>query len=167
MSDDNNKFGKGSEDSFDKEDKKSSDFGRKARGEFEKAKGSTREFADGTKKAAHEFGEGAKKTANEFSAGAKQAFSNADGENKKVLAGILAIIFGSLGVHKFILGYKKEGLILLGITVASYVLMCFFGLGLLFLWIPGLIGLIEGIIYLTKTDADFYATYQIGRKPWF
>ncbi len=167
MSDDNKKFGEGSEESFDKEDKKSSEFGKKAKSEFEKAKESTKEFADDTKKAAHEFGEDAKKTANEFSEGAKEAFGSAGGDNKKVLTGILAIILGSLGVHKFILGYQKEGLILLGITVASYVLMCFFGLGLLFVWIPGLIGLIEGIIYLTKTDEEFYNTYQVGRKPWF
>ncbi|MFT6931195.1 MAG: hypothetical protein ACJAQ7_002696, partial [Sediminicola sp.] len=29
------------------------------------------------------------------------------------------------------------------------------------------VGLIEGIIYLTKSDEDFYNTYQVGRKPWF
>ena len=29
-------------------------------------------------------------------------------ENKKILAGILAILLGSLGVHKFILGYNQE-----------------------------------------------------------
>jgi len=32
-------------------------------------------------------------------------------ENKKVIAGILAIVLGSLGIHKFYLGYTKEGLI--------------------------------------------------------
>lgn len=167
MAEDDKKFGEGSEGSFDKGNKKSSDFGHKAKEEFEKAKKSTNEFADDTKKAANEFGEGAKKTANEFSEGAREAFGGAGAENKKILAGILAIILGSLGIHKFILGYQKEGLILLGITVISYVLMCFFGLGLLFVWIPGLIGLIEGIIYLTKTDEEFYNTYQVGRKPWF
>lgn len=169
MSDEEKKFGEGSEGSFDKGSKKSNEFGDKAKEESEKDRKSTKDFANDTKKTAHEFGEGAKKTANEFSAGAKEAFSKvgAGNENKKILAGILAIILGSLGIHKFILGYQKEGLILLGITVASYVLMCFFGLGLLFVWIPGLIGLIEGIIYLTKTDEEFYTIYQVGRKPWF
>jgi len=33
--------------------------------------------------------------------------------------------------------------------------------------ITGLIGLIEGIIYLTKTDEEFYQTYQAGKKTWF
>lgn len=87
-------------------------------------------------------------------------------ENKKVLAGVLAIIFGSLGVHKFILGYNNEGFILLGLTVFSYVTLCFL-IGAFIIWIPGVIGLIEGIIYLTKSDEEFYQTYQVNKKPWF
>ncbi|SHL30646.1 TM2 domain-containing protein [Flavobacterium saccharophilum] len=74
-------------------------------------------------------------------------------ENKKVLAGVLAIVLGYLGIHKFILGYTKEGVIQILLT-----LLC--GVG-------AVIGLIEGIIYLTKSDEDFYQTYQVGRKPWF
>ncbi len=143
------------------------DLGDKAEEAFDSAKDKAKEFAEDAKEAASDFAESAKKTAHEFTENAKEAFSGAGGENKKVLAGILAILLGSLGVHKFILGYQQEGFILLGITIASYVLMCFFGLGLLFVWIPGLIGLIEGIIYLTKSDAEFYNTYQVGRKPWF
>jgi TM2 domain-containing membrane protein YozV len=75
-------------------------------------------------------------------------------ENKKVLAGVLAIVLGGLGVHKFILGYTQEGIIQLIIGVVT----C--GLG-------GVIGLVEGIIYLTKTDEEFYQTYQVGKKGWF
>ena len=72
-----------------------------------------KDFGDKAEESANEFSEGAKKTANEFTAGAKEAFSGGPGgENKKVLVGILAIILGSLGVHKFILGYQKEGFIL-------------------------------------------------------
>jgi TM2 domain-containing membrane protein YozV len=74
-------------------------------------------------------------------------------ENKKVVAGILGILVGALGIHKFYLGYTKEGIIQILLN-----LLC--GLG-------SLIGLIEGIIYLTKTDEEFYQTYQVGRKPWF
>ena len=70
----------------------------------------------------------------------------------------MAIILGSLGIHKFILGYQKEGLIMLLVTI----LTCGFG-GT----ITSIIGLVEGIIYLTKTDEDFYQTYQVGKKPWF
>ncbi len=79
-------------------------------------------------------------------------------ENKKLVAGILAIVIGVFGVHKFILGYQKEGLIMLLITV----LTCGIGGAVI-----SIIGLIEGIIYLTKTDEEFYQTYQINRKPWF
>jgi len=32
-------------------------------------------------------------------------------ESKRVVAGVLAILFGSLGIHKFVLGYTKEGII--------------------------------------------------------
>jgi TM2 domain-containing membrane protein YozV len=79
-------------------------------------------------------------------------------ENKKMLAGILAIILGPFGVHKFVLGYTKEGLIMLLITV----LTC--GIGAV---VTSVIGLIEGIIYLTKSDDEFYEMYQAGQKPWF
>ncbi len=34
-------------------------------------------------------------------------------------------------------------------------------------FIMGIIGLIEDIVYLTKTDADFVATYVNGKKGWF
>lgn len=109
-----------------------------------------------------DFSSEAKKTASEFTEGLKSA----GGENKKILAGILAIILGSLGIHKFVLGYQKEGIILLVVSIIGMVLSCI-GIGIFVLWATGLIGLIEGIIYLTKSDEEFYNTYQAGRKPWF
>ncbi|RXR21050.1 TM2 domain-containing protein [Flavobacterium amnicola] len=75
-------------------------------------------------------------------------------ENKKVLAGVMGILFGGLGIHKFILGYTTEGIIQLVITVVT----C--GIG-------SLVGFIEGIIYLTKSDEEFYQTYQANKKAWF
>lgn len=75
-------------------------------------------------------------------------------ENKKVLAGIMGILFGGFGIHKFILGYSKEGILQIVITFVT----C--GAG-------SLIGFIEGIIYLTKTDQEFYQTYQENKRPWF
>ncbi|WP_027137914.1 NINE protein [Gaetbulibacter saemankumensis] len=107
---------------------------------------------DDLKDKAKEFAEEAKETAKEFSESAKETFSSQ--ENKKVLAGVLGILFGGLGIHKFVLGYNKEGIILL---IAS-ILTC---------GIASIIGLIEGIIYLTKSDEEFYNTYQVGKKPWF
>ena len=73
-------------------------------------------------------------------------------ENKKVICGVLGILFGSLGIHKFVLGYTKEGIL-------QIILNIFCGLG-------GLIGFIEGIVYLTKTDEDFYQTYQMNKRGW-
>jgi len=75
-------------------------------------------------------------------------------ESQRVLAGILALLLGSLGVHKFVLGYTKEGIIQIIITFVS----C---------GIAGIIPFIEGIIYLTKTDEDFIEIYQNNYKGWF
>ena len=33
--------------------------------------------------------------------------------------------------------------------------------------LTGLIGLIEGIIYLTKSDEEFTYMYQTNKKGWF
>jgi TM2 domain-containing membrane protein YozV len=78
--------------------------------------------------------------------------------SKKIAAGICGILLGAFGVHKFILGYTKEGVIMLLITVLSFFILSF---------ITGIIGLIEGIIYLTKSDPEFVSTYVIGKKGWF
>lgn len=138
------------------------DLGDKAEEAFDKAKDAAKEAAEDAKEAASDFKEEAKKTASEFSEGLKSA----GGDNKKILAGILGIVLGAFGVHKFILGYNKEGGILLGITLIGIVLTCL-GVGIFMIWISQLIGLIEGIIYLTKSDEEFYNTYQAGNKPWF
>lgn len=83
------------------------------------------------------------------------------GEKNKLVAGILAILLGSLGIHKFYLGYTTAGIIMLVVTVVGSLL---FGLGPLAMWV---VGVIEGILYLTKTDQDFYNTYVANQKPWF
>jgi TM2 domain-containing membrane protein YozV len=74
------------------------------------------------------------------------------GAEKKIPAGILGILLGGLGIHKFYLGYTKEGIIQL--------ILGFFCIGVI-------IGLIEGIIYLTKSDEDFVRIYVQGKKGWF
>ena len=76
----------------------------------------------------------------------------------KIPAGICGILLGSLGVHKFILGYTGAGLIMLLVTV----LTC--GIGGCVLHV---IGLIEGIIYLCKPDDEFVRVYVDGRREWF
>lgn len=79
-------------------------------------------------------------------------------ESKRVISGILGILLGALGIHKFILGYTTEGIILLVISIVT----CGIGAS-----ITGLIGLIEGIIYLTKSDEEFIYIYQANKKSWF
>jgi TM2 domain-containing membrane protein YozV len=78
--------------------------------------------------------------------------------HNKIAAGICGILLGGLGVHKFILGYTGAGLIMLLITL----LTCFAAAP-----VVHIIGLIEGIIYLCKTDDDFVHTYVDGRREWF
>lgn len=125
-------------------------------------KESANEFADDTKEASKDFGQEAKKSAGEF----KEGLASAGGENKKILVGVLAILFGQFGVHKFILGYQKEGIIMLVATVIGYATMCFI-IGSFIVMATFIVGVIEGIIYLTKSDEEFYNTYQVGKKPWF
>lgn len=71
---------------------------------------------------------------------------NGRGLKSKTTAGILAILVGGLGVHKFYLGRVGIGLVYL-----------------FFAWtfVPALIAFIEGLIYLTfsGTDAEFTAKY--------
>jgi TM2 domain-containing membrane protein YozV len=79
-----------------------------------------------------------------------------------VAAGLLAIFLGGLGIHKFYLGYNEAGLITLGISLlGSLVSFGFAGA------IMSLIGLIEGIIYLTKNQTTFEQVYVYGKRDWF
>lgn len=76
----------------------------------------------------------------------------------KIAAGLLGIFLGALGIHKFYLGYTKEGVIMLLVTL----LTCGFGGAIM-----EIIGLIEGILYLTKSDEEFQDTYVVNQKTWF
>ncbi len=67
-------------------------------------------------------------------------------------------MLGAFGIHKFVLGYTKEGVIMVLVTVLTL------GIGGA---VMGIIGLIEGILYLTKSDDEFVATYVTGKKGWF
>jgi TM2 domain-containing membrane protein YozV len=84
--------------------------------------------------------------------------SSADRASTKLAAGLCGILLGSLGIHKFILGYTGAGLIMLLVTV----LTCGMASP-----VVAVIGLIEGILYLTKPDEEFVRTYVDGRKEWF
>jgi len=79
------------------------------------------------------------------------------GADKKILAGILGIVVGGFGIHKFILGYQKEGLTMLLVSVLSCGTLA---------GVMHVIGIIEGIVYLTRSDEDFVRTYIQGQKGW-
>ncbi|HJZ93542.1 MAG TPA: TM2 domain-containing protein [Gemmataceae bacterium] len=71
---------------------------------------------------------------------------------KKMVAGILAILLGWAGAHRFYLGDTTGGIIRILLN-----LVC----------VAGIIGIIEGIIYLTKSDEEFQKVYIEGKKAWF
>jgi TM2 domain-containing membrane protein YozV len=125
-----------------------------------KIKEEAKEFAKDIDEGTRDFQEEAKSVASDFTKGAKEAYEqlSSEEENKRILAGVLAIFFGALGIHKFVLSYYKEGVIMLVVSLLSFGFLA----GLM-----ALIGIIEGIIYLTKSDAEFYNTYQVNKKPWF
>lgn len=58
----------------------------------------------------------------------------------KIVAGVLGILLGGIGVHKFYLGKIGMGIL--------YLCFCWTG-------IPSLVGFIEGIIYLCSNDENF------------
>lgn len=95
--------------------------------------------------------------------------SSTEIQNKKLVAGLFGILLGGLGIHKFYLGYQQEGIIMLLVTVVGggvgSAITC--GLAAPVIIVMPVIGLIEGILYLTKSDQEFMATYVTGRKPWF
>jgi TM2 domain-containing membrane protein YozV len=84
--------------------------------------------------------------------------TNTEVGSKKIAAGLCGLLLGSLGIHKFILGYTGAGIIML---LAS-VLTCGIAAPIMHV-----IGIIEGILYLTKSDQQFYNDYVLGRKEWF
>ncbi len=79
----------------------------------------------------------------------------AEASSKKIAAGICGILLGWLGVHKFILGYTTAGIITLVVSLVTCGT------------IGSVLGIIEGIIYLTKSDEEFYQTYMLGHREWF
>jgi TM2 domain-containing membrane protein YozV len=87
----------------------------------------------------------------------EEATNAVNGSEKKLVSGILGILLGGLGIHKFYLGYNTEGIIMLLVTL----LTCGIGATL-----TSILGLIEGIIYITKTDEDFVNTYITNKKGW-
>lgn len=79
-----------------------------------------------------------------------------------VAAGLLAIFLGVFGVHKFYLGYNTAGFILLGVTILGGIFTL--GIAASVVW---LIGIIEGVMYLTKSQPEFEQLYIFNKREWF
>ena len=88
--------------------------------------------------------------------------SDTELSNKKLAAGLTGVFLGAFGVHKFILGYTRPAVIMLVVSLAGGAITC--GIAS---FVMGVIGLIEGVIYLTKTTAEFEAEYLDAEKDWF
>jgi TM2 domain-containing membrane protein YozV len=82
-------------------------------------------------------------------------------QKEKWVAAVLAFFLGYFGIHKFYLGYKNEGIIMLVVTLVGA--PCFF-LGPA---VMGVIALIEAVKYLILTQEEFERTYVQGLKGWF
>lgn len=76
--------------------------------------------------------------------GVRQGTASTTGDIDRTMAAILALLLGTFGAHKFYLDQSGLGLLYL----------CFSWTG-----IPTLAGIIEGIIYLTKSEEEFQARY--------
>ncbi|MGM0534258.1 MAG: TM2 domain-containing protein [Campylobacterota bacterium] len=76
-------------------------------------------------------------------------------------AGILAVLFGTLGAHKFYIGCPLAGILMLMISVS----------GIFFYAVPTILmacmGIIEGFIYLMKTNDGFALIYEHDKRCWF
>lgn len=72
-----------------------------------------------------------------------------------VIAGVLALIFGSLGIHNFYLGRNKYGYIQLGLTVGGFALMCLF-IPIICIVISAIWSFVEAIMIFTGKIKDGY-----------
>jgi TM2 domain-containing membrane protein YozV len=90
------------------------------------------------------------------------ALPNVSSGKSHMVAGILAILLGSLGIHKFYLGYTVAGIIMLLATIFGGIIS-----GGIIVAATGIIGIIEGILYLTKQQSDFDQRYVFNKRSWF
>ena len=90
------------------------------------------------------------------------ASDSSRGEAKsRTTAALLAIFLGGFGAHEFYLGNSNSAIIRLVVFIVGGVLMCTPS------FILSMIGIIEGIIYLAKSDDEFEKVYVEGKRGWF
>ncbi|QFU84512.1 TM2 domain-containing protein [Natronorubrum aibiense] len=79
--------------------------------------------------------------------GVRQPSVQGSADSDKIAAGVLALLLGGLGAHKFYQGNMKLGVLYL----------CFFWTG-----IPAVLGLVEGILMLIADDTEYEEKYADG-----
>ena len=90
------------------------------------------------------------------------AYNPASASTNRIVAGICGIALGGLGIHKFVLGMVGPCIAMLLISLVGVFFTC--GIASMFI---SVICIIEGIIYLTRTDEQFFAEYVVRKKGWF
>lgn len=90
------------------------------------------------------------------------AYASTSGAKDHVAAGLLGIFLGFLGVHKFYLGYNTAGFIMLAVTVIGGILTM--SVAACAIWV---IGIVEGVIYLAKSQSEFEQMYIVNKREWF
>ena len=80
----------------------------------------------------------------------------------RIVAGLLALCFGAFGVHKFYLGYTRQGLFMLVGSILS--LKLFWGL-LFGLFV--FVGVLEAVSCFVRDDRQFEAMHADLSRPWF
>lgn len=97
------------------------------------------------------------------SASARRAYAaEALRQKDHVAAGLLAIFLGVFGIHKFYLGCNQAGFLTLAVSIIGGIIT----LGLAAAVIE-VISIIEGIIYLTKSQTEFDRIYVLNQRDWF
>ncbi len=79
-------------------------------------------------------------------------------DSSRVAAGVCGILLGALGIHKFITGRSGAGMTMLLLSICT----CGIAAGIMHI-----IGIIEGIMYLSMPDAQFHQIYIVQKKNWF
>lgn len=88
--------------------------------------------------------------------------TNFDFSDKRKVACIAAVFFGFVGAHKFVLGYKREGIIMALVSIAA--ILCQLAP---IAALVGIVGFAEAFIYFGMDDKKFNDIYVRGQHPWF
>ena len=77
----------------------------------------------------------------------------------KIVAGVLALILGTLGIHWFYLNQTSKGVTYLVVTIIGWIFSIII-IGLIPVFVIGVLSLIDGIKLLTMDDNTFNVTYN-------